>query len=298
MQVIAPGSGFDLTFCISAGADGIAQTTLCGNSIADADENGISSDAECEDGNQMAGDGCSAICQPESICGNGVLNPGEQCDDNNLTPGDGCDGQCRREFCGDGIVQVGLGEECDDGNNRNGDACVVGCRNARCGDGFVQRGVEECEPPNTTVCDATCQDVPPPPACGDGILNPGEQCDDGNSSNKDDCLTACVGASCGDGFVHTKGSAPVRAVRRRQRRTGRRLQPDLRDRVRQRHHRRRLLAGHRRRRVLDRRRLRHRAGCGRRRLRRRDLRSGSGQPLPTRPADLLQPLPPRRLRQR
>jgi cysteine-rich repeat protein len=208
VQVITPGSGFDLTFCISAGADGIAQTTLCGNGIADADENGISGDAECEDGNQLAGDGCSAICQPESICGNGILNPGEECDDNNLTAGDGCDGQCRREFCGDGIVQAGLGEECDDGNNRNGDACVVGCRNAFCGDGFLQRGVEECEPPNTTVCDATCQDVPPPPACGDGILNPGEQCDDGNSSNKDNCLTICIAATCGDGFVHTKGSPP------------------------------------------------------------------------------------------
>src|SRR5262249_53149119 len=147
IQVIAPGSGFALTFCVSAGADGIAQSTVCGNGVADADENGIAGDAECEDGNQTDGDGCSAICQAESICGNGILQAGEQCDDGNLDPGDGCNERCRKEFCGDGITQAGLGEECDDGNNRNDDTCVVGCRTAKCGDGFRQRGVEECDPP-------------------------------------------------------------------------------------------------------------------------------------------------------
>lgn len=207
-QVIAPGDGFPLTFCVSAGPDGIAQTTLCGNGVADADENGIVGDAECEDGNRLPGDSCNAMCQPEATCGNGVRQPGEQCDDGNLVPGDGCDGQCRREYCGDGILQTGLGEECDDGNNRNNDGCVVGCRHARCGDGFRQRGVEECDPPRPLACDATCHEIPPPPACGDGRLDPGEQCDDGNRSNKDDCPNTCMPARCGDGFVHTKGSPP------------------------------------------------------------------------------------------
>jgi len=208
IQVIALGNGYHLTFCISAGADGIAQTTICGNGVVDADENGIANDAECEDGNQLGGDGCSAICQAEPMCGNGVLQPGEQCDDGNLGSGDGCDGQCRREFCGDGTFQPGLGEQCDDGDNRNDDACVVGCRTASCGDGFRQRGVEQCDPPRALVCDAMCQDIAPQPACGDGTLDLGEQCDDGNRSNKDDCLTTCVPASCGDGFVHTKGNGP------------------------------------------------------------------------------------------
>lgn len=39
------------------------------------------------------------------------------------------------------------------------------------------------------------------PNCGDGYLDPGEACDDGNDSNLDDCLETCVFASCGDGFV-------------------------------------------------------------------------------------------------
>lgn len=51
-----------------------------------------------------------------------------------------------------------------------------------CGDGIVQpwRG-EQCEPPNTPVCNANCQLIPQPPPgfCGDGIVQPwrGEQCD-------------------------------------------------------------------------------------------------------------------------
>ncbi|MEZ4340277.1 MAG: DUF4215 domain-containing protein [Sandaracinaceae bacterium] len=39
------------------------------------------------------------------------------------------------------------------------------------------------------------------PGCGDGILHPGEECDDGNEDNTDLCLDTCVAASCGDGYV-------------------------------------------------------------------------------------------------
>jgi cysteine-rich repeat protein len=37
--------------------------------------------------------------------------------------------------------------------------------------------------------------------CGNSILDPGEECDDGNGSNNDACLNSCLEASCGDGFV-------------------------------------------------------------------------------------------------
>jgi cysteine-rich repeat protein len=39
--------------------------------------------------------------------------------------------------------------------------------------------------------------------CGDGVVNPGEACDDGNLDTTDACLNTCVVASCGDGFVRT-----------------------------------------------------------------------------------------------
>jgi cysteine-rich repeat protein len=38
--------------------------------------------------------------------------------------------------------------------------------------------------------------------CGNGRIDPGERCDDGNAIDTDDCTTACLPASCGDGVVH------------------------------------------------------------------------------------------------
>jgi cysteine-rich repeat protein len=38
-------------------------------------------------------------------------------------------------------------------------------------------------------------------ACGDGVVQAGEACDDGNSSDSDACLANCTLASCGDGFM-------------------------------------------------------------------------------------------------
>lgn len=40
-----------------------------------------------------------------------------------------------------------------------------------------------------------------PPGCGDGVLDSGEQCDDGNDDNRDGCLENCQFATCGDGVV-------------------------------------------------------------------------------------------------
>jgi cysteine-rich repeat protein len=37
--------------------------------------------------------------------------------------------------------------------------------------------------------------------CGNGVIEFSEVCDDGNDDNSDSCLTSCVEASCGDGFV-------------------------------------------------------------------------------------------------
>ena len=38
-------------------------------------------------------------------------------------------------------------------------------------------------------------------ACGDGVLDADEECDDGNQADDDQCLGNCVAARCGDGVV-------------------------------------------------------------------------------------------------
>jgi cysteine-rich repeat protein len=47
------------------------------------------------------------------ICGNGVLESGEECDDGNTVAGDGCSPSCVVEYCGDGVTgrAVGLFED-------------------------------------------------------------------------------------------------------------------------------------------------------------------------------------------
>ena len=39
----------------------------------------------------------------------------------------------------------------------------------------------------------------PPAVCGDGVVNPGEQCDDGNTNDHDGCSNSCQAATCSDG---------------------------------------------------------------------------------------------------
>jgi cysteine-rich repeat protein len=188
------------------GGDGCSATCLleiCGNEIVDPGE-------QCDDGNTAGGDGCSADCLDEE-CGNGILDPGEDCDDGNLANGDGCDSQCMDEpdpVCGDGVVNPG--EQCDDGNNDDGDGCSANCTiegdEPFCGDGTVDPG-EGCDDGNNDNgdgCSADCM-VEVTPVCGDGNLDAGEECDDGNNTDGDGCSANCTievtGPACGDGSL-------------------------------------------------------------------------------------------------
>ncbi len=133
------------------------------------------------------------------VCGDGVVDPGEDCDDGNSEDGDACLSTCVAASCGDGVVYAGV-ENCDDGNAEDGDSCTNACEEAVCGDGIVYEGVEGCDDGNdedTDACTNACQEA----ICGDGILGPGELCDDGNDNDADECSNSCALASCGDGVV-------------------------------------------------------------------------------------------------
>jgi cysteine-rich repeat protein len=149
-------------------------------------------DEPCDDGNLVAGDGCSPDCHIEvgwacpvpgarcvPVCGDGLTVGPESCDDGNRLDGDGCSAICLREpttlVCGDGIVSGG--EQCDHGalNGTAGDLCGPDCR-------FWH-------------------------ICGDGALDPGEECDLGEAGNdvlygRSGCTPDCrIPHSCGDGAV-------------------------------------------------------------------------------------------------
>ncbi len=76
----------------------------CGNRRVDLADPSVSGDptnvAEaCDDGNNAAGDGCSADCGSLEVCGNGIVDlvRGERCDDRNALSFDGCSSACADE---------------------------------------------------------------------------------------------------------------------------------------------------------------------------------------------------------
>lgn len=55
--------------------------------------------------------------------------------------------------------------------------------------------------PTTLELDTSSSSGAPDPFCGDNMVDPGEECDDGNTDNTDACIEGCKSAFCGDGFL-------------------------------------------------------------------------------------------------
>lgn len=71
-------------------------------------------------------------------------------------------------------------------------------------DTLVARVVIRSDAASTPTFTVTVAATPATPlgSCGDGTLDPGEACDDGNDVDTDGCRNDCSVASCGDGVVH------------------------------------------------------------------------------------------------
>jgi cysteine-rich repeat protein len=187
----------------------------CGNGVLDPGEG-------CDDNNLNNGDGCNAQCLKEldqsctmgNVCASGFCDAMKcACDADVDCPGfQICNTQanpniCVNPGCGNSVVEVGEG--CDDGNTTSNDGCNnvcllelgEGCTNSpSCASGLCDPNDATCVcdenadcPANASLCNlAADPNVCVAPGCANGLVEPGEGCDDGNMANNDGCNSACL----------------------------------------------------------------------------------------------------------
>ncbi len=96
------------------------------------------------------------------------------------------------ELCGNGQIDAGAGEECDPPSTPTCDATCQ--RVPICGDGFTD-APEACDPPDGSSCDVDCTPI----SCGNGQVEPGEECEPPATAT---CDAGCQRVpSCGDGLI-------------------------------------------------------------------------------------------------
>ena len=174
---------------------GKADGTACGNDQICLKESCVTSTCrdgyvntaageECEDGNDIDGDGCTRCrwdCKTAPDCDDGnICNGTETCDTTKHTCGpgtpaaagiacqqsDGKDGECSRGSCvnkGCGNKQVDPAtEECDDGNDVTNDGCEKDCK-------FSCKADGDCDDKNACNGRETCDKTDPlKPVCKPG----------------------------------------------------------------------------------------------------------------------------------
>jgi cysteine-rich repeat protein len=190
----------------------------CGNGLIDVDTDGKPIE-ECDDGDMLDDNECRNNCRAPR-CGDGVKTTGdfyaEACDPGSAGQTAMCNFDCTVASCGDGKVNQAAGEQCDAGsagNSLTGDCLAPdpsklfpGCKLNVCGDGYkdsegaAQEACDDGNNQNGDNCSKTCVIE----SCGNGILDPMEECDlEAQNSDTGACLASCKLAKCGDGKTRT-----------------------------------------------------------------------------------------------
>ena len=112
---------------------------------------------------------------------------------------------CSQVVAFEDVVESGV--QCVDGIDNDGDeqtdcddaGCSIEVACNGCGNGVMDAG-EQCDDGNATPDDGCSPNCMLDVGCGNEIVEAGEACDDGNTDATDACV-ACAAAICGDGAV-------------------------------------------------------------------------------------------------
>jgi cysteine-rich repeat protein len=163
---VDPGT---LAFVASGGEPGVRRVP----EPTDADGDGWAVGLDCDDGNPRAFPGAAEVCDGVDNDCDGVFDESPSCaglpcvSDADCADSNTCNGD---ELCSAGRCASGPLPVCDDGDPATVDRCD----------------------PSTDAC---AHDPAAVPLCGNGIVEPPESCDDGNTENGDGCAADCGGCS-------------------------------------------------------------------------------------------------------
>ena len=130
----------------------------------------------CDDGN---------ACTTNDTCSNGWCSAKDvvSCSDGNPCTDDSCGPQAGCQYSNNNVA-------CNDNN-----ACTIGdaCGNAVCQPGPDIPDCDDQDLCTNDSCDSAlgCINAAISPCCGNGVVEPGEPCDDGNLNNGDGCSDHC-----------------------------------------------------------------------------------------------------------
>jgi cysteine-rich repeat protein len=138
---------------------------------------------------------CAWDCSgPPAYCGDGEITGSEQCDGEDDTWGG--------QLCSGGSDD---GDPCSTGSDCASGVCGGSGVYASCATGYTR--VMPCDDDAGATCQyignwtsLTCTEIG---SCGDGVVDPDEQCDDGNSDSTDSCTAQCTTNVCGDGYLYS-----------------------------------------------------------------------------------------------
>jgi cysteine-rich repeat protein len=167
----------------SCGADKICRSstcvaTSCGDGFVEAGE-------ECDDGNQVDGDGCDATCKFSCKSDDATRN---------CALADACQGE---STCNDATHVCSVATPLPVGTDCTAAASPAVCQKLGCSASHAceviadpsQDGMQCDATHPTDTCNAGACILPL--SCGNGVLDPGEQCDDGDLVNLDGCDSEC-----------------------------------------------------------------------------------------------------------